>query len=87
MIATKGQQYPSLNHIGLAYNQLTDEALPLIKQSFPKLFCLDISHNRIESITQALRVFLVMNELKMLYLIGNPLMLAPNYRNVVKTKL
>ena len=28
-----------------------------------------------------------MNELKMLYLIGNPLMLAPNYRNVVKTKL
>jgi len=59
----------------------------VIKQSFPKLFCLDISHNRIESITKALRVFLVMSDLKMLYLIGNPLMLAPNYRNVIKGKL
>ena len=26
-------------------------------------------------------------ELKMLYLIGNPLMLSTNYRNVMKTKL
>lgn len=86
-IVTRGQQFPSLIHLGISYNQLTDEFLPVLKASFPKLFCLDISHNRLESITKTLKVLLTMNDLRMLYLIGNPLMLAFNYRQVIKKKL
>ena len=86
-IMTRGQEFSSLIHLGISYNMLTDESLPVIRQSFPKLFCLDISHNRLESITKTLKVLLTLPGLKMLYLIGNPLMLSVNYRQVIRTKL
>ena len=37
----------SLIHLGLSYNRLTADALPSIAQSFPKLFCLNLSFNQI----------------------------------------
>ena len=56
-------------------------------KTFPKLFCLDISHNRIESIVNTIKMVAGgLQELRMLYLIGNPVMLSPNYREVFKTK-
>ncbi len=54
--------------------------------AFPKLFCLDISHNRLESLLHALRSLVNLPELRMLYLIGNALMLSANYRQVLKIK-
>jgi hypothetical protein len=86
-IVTRGNQFPSLIHLGISYNQLTDDSLPAIKSSFPKLFCLDISHNRLESITKTLKVLLTLLDLRMIYLLGNPLMLSSNYRQVLKSKL
>jgi len=88
-IQTSGQQgtFNSLIHLGVAYNQLNDLALKKIQQTFPKLFCIDISNNRLESITGALQTLILLPDLKMLYLLGNPLTLAPNYRQVLKTKL
>jgi Leucine-rich repeat (LRR) protein len=41
--------FPSLIHLGVSYNQLTDDSLTRIAAVFPKIFCLDISHNRLES--------------------------------------
>jgi hypothetical protein len=66
---------------------LADSSLPLLKAAFPKLFCLDLSHNRVESISKTLKVLLTLTDLKMLYLIGNPLMLTGNYRQIIKGKL
>jgi hypothetical protein len=66
---------------------LNDESLKIIAKNFPKLFCLDISHNRLESLPSAVITLHGLTDLKMLYLIGNPLMLCPGYRNVLKTKL
>ena len=71
----------------MAYNQLDDGHMKVIARSYPKLFCIDISHNRLESFTQTIMTLAGLPELKMLYTIGNPIMLAPNYRNVLKTKL
>lgn len=70
----------------MAYNQLNDDGLKAIAITFPKLFCIDIAHNCLESITGTIVTLSTLPDLKMLYLIGNPVMLAPNYRNVMKTK-
>ena len=78
--------HKSLLHIGVAYNQLNDDGLKAIAISFPKLFCIDIAHNCLESITETIVTLSTLPDLKMLYLIGNPVMLAPNYRTVMKTK-
>lgn len=86
-INTGSAVFPSLLHIGVSYNQLNDAALKQIAKTFPKLFCIDISHNRLESLSQAVITLHGLTDLKMLYLIGNPLMLCPGYRNVLKTKL
>jgi hypothetical protein len=41
----------------------------------------------LESITSTLQTLILLPDLKMLYLLGNPLTLAPSYRQVLKTKL
>ena len=79
-------QFTSLIHLGLSYNHLDDDSLSKIVSVFPKLFCLDISHNRLVSIIQTLKSLILLNDLKMLYMLGNPLVLVPNYRQVLKTK-
>ncbi len=79
--------FPSLLHLGIAYNKLTDSSLKIITKAFPKLFCLDIAHNRLESISLAIITLHPLSDLKMLYLQGNALALSTNYRNVMKTKL
>lgn len=79
-------QFTSLIHLGVSYNQLDDDSLTKIVSVFPKLFCLDISHNRLESIIQTLRSLILLKDLKMLYMLGNPVVLVPNYRQVLKTK-
>jgi Leucine-rich repeat (LRR) protein len=79
-------QFTSLIHLGVSYNQLDDDSLTKLVSVFPKLFCLDISHNRLESMIQTLRSLILLQDLKMLYMLGNPLVLVPNYRQVLKTK-
>ena len=65
---------------------MDDDSLTKLVGVFPKLFCLDISHNRLESMIQTLRSLILLQDLKMLYMLGNPVVLVPNYRQVLKTK-
>jgi Leucine-rich repeat (LRR) protein len=76
-----------LIHLGLSYNAISDSSLSKIVSAFPKLFCLDLSHNRLESIKDSIKGLASLSDLKMLYLQGNPLMLVTGYRNTLKTKL
>lgn len=48
---------------------------------------MDISHNRLESISSTVRNLFALPDLKMLYVVGNPLMLSQSYRQVLKSKL
>jgi Leucine-rich repeat (LRR) protein len=79
--------FPTLIHLGLSYNAISDSSLSKIVSAFPKLFCLDLSHNRLESIKDSIKGLASLSDLKMLYLQGNPLMLVTGYRNTLKTKL
>ena len=57
-------------------------------QAFPKLFCLDIAHNRLLQLKQTIIQLHGLSEtLKMVYLQGNPLALATGYRDTLKLKL
>ena len=70
----------SLIHLGLSYNCLTADALPSITQSFPKLFCLNLSFNQICDIKKTLQDLEKLDSIRMLYLAGNPIQLISQYR-------
>ena len=55
--------------------------------NFPNLFCLDASFNELCDFREACRELETLESIKMLYLFGNPLMLTPNYREILKQRL
>lgn len=73
---------PSLIHLGVGYNALSD--VTQIVTAFPSLFCLDISFNELESLQTVATELQSLTDLRMLFLVGNPVALTPKYREIVK---
>ena len=76
----------SLIHLGVAYNVLTTSALGTIASNFPNLFCLDAAFNELSDFREACTVLEPLENIKMLYLMGNPLCLTSNYREILKQR-
>ena len=70
--------------MGLAYNKIRNFTLFDITEQYPNLFCLDLSHNDIDNITYTLEYLKKLQSLKMLYLVGNPIVLVHDYREILK---
>ena len=76
----------SLIHLGVAYNVLESSALGTISSNFPNLFCLDASFNELCDFREACTVLEPLEDIKMLYLMGNPMCLTANYREILKQR-
>lgn len=77
----------NLIHLSLSYNQITNEDLEEICSKFPNLFCLDVSFNDICNFSWAYENISEMENLKMIYFMGNPLALSFKYRDILKQRL
>jgi len=80
------QPLESLIHLGVAYNVLKTPALTTITANFPNLFCLDASFNGLCDFRESCTVLETLENIKMLYLMGNPLCLTGNYREILKQR-
>lgn len=83
---SSSMRLPSLIHLGLAYNKLQDDQVEHIVTNFPGLFCLDLSFNDLTNLTHIVQQLQTLPDLKMLYLLGNPLHLTPKYRDIIKQR-
>ena len=77
----------SLIHLGLSYNQISNQNVPLIVRNFPSLFCLDLQHNTLCDLSHSIQFFQKLENLRLLYLAGNPLALTYRYREILKENL
>ena len=77
----------SLIHLGLSYNRIRNYSLFDIAELYPNLFCLDVSFNDIDNMAYAMEYLKKLASLKMLYLVGNPLVLTNHYRDIIKQNL
>ena len=80
------QPLESLIHLGIAYNVLKTPALRTITNNFPNLFCLDVAFNELCDFRQACTTLETLESIKMMYLLGNPLCLISNYREILKQR-
>ena len=74
----------SLIHIGLSYNKLGSDQISTICANFPNLFSIDLAFNQVcclEAVTSNMKE---LKEIKMINLKGNPVVLAKNYRAIMK---
>ena len=76
----------SFIHLGVAYNLLKAPALKVISANFPNLFCLDASGNELCDFRSSCAALEPLDNIKMLYLAGNPLCITPNYREILKQR-
>lgn len=74
----------SLVHLGLSYNQISDCELSNLVNSFPNLFSVDLSFNRVCSLQVVVDSFSSLTSLKMINLKANPVVLTKDYRAIMK---
>lgn len=86
LVSINTKPVKSLIHIGLAYNQLTENEIPKIAMCFPNLFSVDMSFNKVCCLQTIVDSFKHCAGLKMLNFKGNPVVLAKNYRPILKQK-
>eukprot|EP00041_Stephanoeca_diplocostata_P009777 m.152402 g.152402 ORF g.152402 m.152402 type:complete len:382 (-) comp17893_c0_seq5:1395-2540(-) len=86
-LATLSQTHPdSLNHVGLACNELTDlRPNDLPAMHWNNLLSLDVSHNHLEDIVEFASTVGQLPSLALLSAAGNPFCLLPFYRSYVVT--
>jgi len=77
----------SLIHFGAARNKIKQPALVQLVKVFPNLFSLDVSFNNLCTLKSCLTWLKSLENLRMLYLEGNPLVLTPNYSHVIMERL
>lgn len=65
---------------------LEASALATIANNFPNLFCLDAAFNGLCDFREACTVLEPLENIKMLYLTGNPLCLTSKYREILKQR-
>jgi len=75
---------PSLIHLGISYNKISDSELAKICNSFPNLFSIDLSFNQICSLTSVVENLSKLKSLKMINMKGNPVVLSKDYRVIMK---
>jgi hypothetical protein len=80
-IESVGNLPESLLHLGLGYNKLgSKDQLSAVVNMCPELVSLDMAFNSFCDFKETLETIAHLTKLKHLYLTGNPLALAPNYR-------
>lgn len=75
--------FTKLVHLGMSMNKIRQPALVHIVKVFPNLFCLDVSFNDICDMGTALNWIKKLPSLRMLSLEGNPIVLTPDYLNLI----
>ena len=85
--SVKGPVNKNLLHIGLSYNQIDIYLLNDIYRYYPNLFSLNVSHNKIVDLEQAVDVCAQFSDLKVLVLRGNPCVLIDGYKSYCINKL
>jgi hypothetical protein len=68
----------------LAYNRIQNPTLMSLTKNFPNLFCCDLSFNELCDFGSAIIWIERLQNLKILYLAGNPMALTYKYREIVK---
>lgn len=76
----RGPKNTSLLHLGLSYNQIELYHLTDIYMYYPSLFSLNLSHNKLIDLEQAVEVISKFDKLKVLVLRGNPFALMDGYK-------
>ena len=84
--ATPAFEAPALLHLGLAHCRVASLPTPEIAAE-TALVSLDLAHNALESLPDALEALAAMPALRTLRLAGNPIALVPGYRALVLAAL
>jgi len=78
------QEQQTLVHLGVSYNHIDYQCFITICRVFPHLFCLDASFNHVPDLRNVISALKDLENLKMVYLVGNPCALTPRYRDIMK---
>ena len=76
----RGPINTSLLHLGLSYNSIGEKQLDEILRFYPKLFSLNIGHNKLIHLKESAEICSKFSDLKVLVLRGNPCVLVEGYK-------
>lgn len=83
----RGPKNENLLHLGLAFNHIDEELLSKISEFYPKLFSLNLSHNKLVDLKTSVEILGKFDEMKVLVMRGNPCCLVEGYKPYCINKL